>query len=44
LLALAAPAGYPSYEHHQDLFLRVSFNAQGFFDWLFAKPAPRPVI
>ncbi len=35
------PAGYPSYEHHQDLFVGVSFNAQGFFDWLFAKRAPR---
>ncbi|MGE5181246.1 MAG: DUF2279 domain-containing protein [Acidobacteriota bacterium] len=30
------PMGYPSYEHHQDLFVGVSFNAQGFFDWLLA--------
>jgi hypothetical protein len=28
------PAGYPPYDHHQDLFLGVSFNAQGFLDWL----------
>ena len=28
------PMGYPPYDHHQDLFLGVSFNAQGFFDWL----------
>ena len=31
------PAGYPPYEHHQDLFIGVSFNAQGFFDWMFEK-------
>jgi hypothetical protein len=30
------PAGYPTYEHHQDVFVGVSFNAQGFFDWLLA--------
>jgi hypothetical protein len=35
------PAGYPPYEHHQDLFLGVSFNAQGFFDWLLSKRSPR---
>jgi hypothetical protein len=29
------PAGYPPYEHHQDLFIGVSFNAQGLFDWIF---------
>ena len=28
------PAGYPPYEHHQDLFVGVSLNAQGLFDWL----------
>ncbi len=33
------PAGIPTYEHHQDLFLGVSFNAQGFFDWLFDGPS-----
>jgi hypothetical protein len=28
------PMGYPPSLHHQDLFLGLSFNAQGFFDWL----------
>ena len=28
------PMGYPPYEHHQDILLGLSFNAQGFFDWL----------
>jgi hypothetical protein len=34
------PAGYPTNEHHQDMFIGVSFNAQGFFDWLFTDKAP----
>jgi hypothetical protein len=25
----------PPSQHHQNLFLGVSFNAQGFFDWMF---------
>jgi hypothetical protein len=29
------PMGYPPYDHHQDVLFGVSFNAQGFFDWLF---------
>jgi Predicted periplasmic lipoprotein (DUF2279) len=28
----------PPDQHHQNLFLGVSFNAQGFFDWVFDKP------
>jgi hypothetical protein len=28
------PAGEPSSAHHQDVFLGVSLNAQGLFDWL----------
>ena len=28
------PMGYPPSAHHQDLFLAISFNAQGFFEWL----------
>jgi hypothetical protein len=28
------PMGYPTTAHHQDLFLAISFNAQGFFEWL----------
>jgi len=36
------PAGYPPYDHHQDVFLGVSFNAQGFFDWLLEdRPSSR---
>ncbi len=31
------PAGYPSYDHRQNIFVGVSFNAQGFFDWLFTR-------
>jgi hypothetical protein len=42
------PMGYPPNEHRQNIFLGVSFNAQGFFDWLFtrestAKPRVRKV-
>ncbi|HEX3482909.1 MAG TPA: DUF2279 domain-containing protein [Kofleriaceae bacterium] len=35
------PMGYPPYEHHQDLFLGISFNAQGLFDWLLEDRASR---
>ena len=34
------PAGYPPNDHHQNVFIGVSFNAQGFFDWLFTAKAP----
>ena len=29
------PRGYPDSAHHQNVFVGVSFNAQGFFDWMF---------
>ncbi len=29
------PAGYPDNAHHQNMFIGVSFNAQGFFYWVF---------
>jgi hypothetical protein len=36
------PTGYPDNEHHQSVFLGVSFNAQGFFDWLLEdRPSSR---
>jgi len=31
------PAGYPPNDHRQNVFIGVSFNAQGFFDWLFTR-------
>jgi hypothetical protein len=34
----APPMGYPPSAHHQNVFLGVSFNAQGLFDWLWADP------
>ena len=37
----APPMGNPPHLHHQDLFLGVSFNAQGFFDWLLAGRASK---
>jgi hypothetical protein len=39
------PTGYPDNQHHQNTFVGVSFNAQGFFDWLFDdKPSKRRKI
>jgi hypothetical protein len=37
------PAGYPPNDHHQNMFIGVSFNAQGFFDWLFTSPSHHPI-
>ena len=34
------PMGYPPNDHHQNMFIGVSFNAQGFFDWLFTDKVP----
>lgn len=32
------PMELPPSDHHQNMFLGVSFNAQGFLDWVFDKP------
>ena len=39
------PMGYPDVAHHQNTFIGISFNAQGFFDWLLeARPSRRAHI
>ncbi|HEY4245190.1 MAG TPA: DUF2279 domain-containing protein [Kofleriaceae bacterium] len=35
------PAGLPDYDHHQNIYFGVSLNAQGLFDYLLEKRAPR---
>jgi hypothetical protein len=35
------PQGLPDYDHHQHLFLGVSLNAQGVFDWLLDRNGAR---
>ena len=38
------PAGYPPNDHHQNMFIGVSFNAQGFFDWLLTDKSPHRTV
>ena len=34
------PKGDPDVDHHQNVFIGISFNAQGFFDWMFERHHP----